>query len=311
MKTFAPNYYKKFKCIAEKCNHNCCIGWEIDIDDDTLSKYQNDNTNFSKTLMEGIEYHDGYACFKLDGKGRCAFLNENSLCEIILHMGEHSLCQICSDHPRFRNYYSDRIEMGLGLCCEEAAKIILDEDSPFLMEIISDDFCNDTINEYDTAFLQFRNKLFEILNDDNLMLSEKIKVFSSYFEIDFPDLTKDELFDLFISLERLDDHWSVILNQLRETDTSDIVIPDTFDKYFENLIKYYTYRHFTADDSEIVFFIFVSYLMIENICKMHIKNYNELTLNDIVEYCRLYSSEIEYSDENIEKIIDELYKNEP
>ena len=44
---------------------------------------------------------------------------------------------------------------------------------------------------------------------------------------------------------------------------------------------------------------------------MHIKNYNEITLNDMIEYCRLYSSEIEYSDENIEKIIDKLYKNEP
>ena len=101
------------------------------------------------------------------------------------------------------------------------------------------------------------------------------------------------------------------MNQLKETDISDVMIPDTFNKYFENLIKYFTYRHFIADDSEIIFFILVSYSMIENLCKMHIKNYNELTLNDIVEYCRLYSSEIEYSDENIEKIIDRLYKNEP
>ena len=103
----------------------------------------------------------------------------------------------------------------------------------------------------------------------------------------------------------------VILNQLKETDISDVLIPDTSNKYFDNLIKYFTYRHFTADDSEIIFFILISYLMIEKLCKMHIKNYNELKLNDMVEYCRLYSSEIEYSEENIEKIIDELYKNEP
>ena len=311
MKTFVPNYYNDFKCIAEKCNHNCCIGWEIDIDDDTLSKYQNSNSKFSKNLMEGIEYHDDCACFKLDGKGRCAFLNENNLCEIILNIGEDSLCQICSDHPRFRNYYSDRIEMGLGLCCEEAGKIILSQDSPFSLEIISDDNCNDNPDEYDTAFFDFRNNLFQILNDDKLTLNEKIQEFLSFFEIDFPEFTKDELFDLFISLERLDDHWSVILYQLKETDISNVLIPDTFNKYFENLIKYFTYRHFTADDSEIIFFILVSYLMIENLCKMHIKNYNELTVNDMVEYCRLYSSEIEYSDENIEKIIDKLYTNEP
>ena len=34
-----PNYYDKFKCIADKCRHSCCIGWEIDIDDDTMELY--------------------------------------------------------------------------------------------------------------------------------------------------------------------------------------------------------------------------------------------------------------------------------
>ena len=31
-----PNYYDKFKCIANRCKHSCCIGWEIDIDEDTM-----------------------------------------------------------------------------------------------------------------------------------------------------------------------------------------------------------------------------------------------------------------------------------
>ena len=41
MKTVVPHYYKNFKCIADKCRHSCCVGWEIDIDDDTLEKYRN------------------------------------------------------------------------------------------------------------------------------------------------------------------------------------------------------------------------------------------------------------------------------
>ena len=40
MKLYAPSYYKKFKCIADKCEHSCCIGWEIDIDEETLEKYE-------------------------------------------------------------------------------------------------------------------------------------------------------------------------------------------------------------------------------------------------------------------------------
>ena len=35
-----PDYYPQFHCIAERCRHNCCIGWEIDIDAGTLSAYR-------------------------------------------------------------------------------------------------------------------------------------------------------------------------------------------------------------------------------------------------------------------------------
>ncbi len=29
MNTYAPDYYTEFKCIADKCTHSCCVGWEI------------------------------------------------------------------------------------------------------------------------------------------------------------------------------------------------------------------------------------------------------------------------------------------
>ena len=35
-----PDYYNKFTCIADKCPDNCCRGWEIDIDEDTLDYYK-------------------------------------------------------------------------------------------------------------------------------------------------------------------------------------------------------------------------------------------------------------------------------
>ena len=310
MKTFVPNYYKDFKCIAQKCRHNCCIGWEIDIDEETLLKYENRKGKFSRKLKQGIEHNEDCACFRLDGKGRCVFLNEKNLCDIILNLGEESLCQICSDHPRFRNYYSDRIEMGLGLCCEEAGRIILEQDIPFSLVLLSDDGDKDETD--DTEFRKYKENIFEMLNGNKLTLNEKINIFSSYCEYEIPELSKNERIDLFLSLERLDDKWSAVLNQLKGTDISDVIIPEKYDKHFENIIKYFTYRHITTkNDTEMIFFILTSYRMIENLCKMHIKNYCDLTIDDIIEYCRLYSSEIEYSDENIEKIIECLYKNEP
>jgi lysine-N-methylase len=37
MKLRAPKYYLDFACIADRCKHSCCIGWEIDVDADTMA----------------------------------------------------------------------------------------------------------------------------------------------------------------------------------------------------------------------------------------------------------------------------------
>ena len=124
MLTVTPNYYNKFKCIANKCKHSCCIGWEIDIDDATLEKYNGLKSGFADILKSNIVY-DETPHFKLDKHERCPFLNKQGLCDIIINEGEDMLCQICADHPRFRNYYDNVTEIGLGLACEAAAELIL------------------------------------------------------------------------------------------------------------------------------------------------------------------------------------------
>ena len=35
-----PAFYPAFRCKAGECRHSCCRGWEIDIDENTLSTYQ-------------------------------------------------------------------------------------------------------------------------------------------------------------------------------------------------------------------------------------------------------------------------------
>ena len=45
-----PDYYDVFKCKADKCTDNCCIGWEIDIDENTDNLYKNINRDFGKYL---------------------------------------------------------------------------------------------------------------------------------------------------------------------------------------------------------------------------------------------------------------------
>ena len=124
MNLYVPEYYNAFHCIASECRHTCCAGWEIDIDDDSLAKYDKLPGEFGARMRRCIS-RDGTPHFTLTPDERCPLLNSDNLCELILREGEGALCQICSDHPRFRNYFSCRVEMGLGLVCEEAARLIL------------------------------------------------------------------------------------------------------------------------------------------------------------------------------------------
>ena len=105
MKLIYPAYYEKFKCIADRCHHSCCIGWEIDIDEASLSRYEGVKGDFGKRLQCAISY-DGEPHFKLKEGERCPFLNERNLCDMILSLGEDFLCEICASHPRFYNFFS-------------------------------------------------------------------------------------------------------------------------------------------------------------------------------------------------------------
>ena len=139
MKLIVPDYYPKFRCIAGKCKHSCCIGWEIDIDEDTLDTYRIIDGELGKRLQENIDWNCDTPHFILGTHDRCPFLNSDNLCDLIISLGEAALCGICDDHPRFRNEYSDRTEMGLGLSCEAAAKLVLTTPDQVQLAVIEDD----------------------------------------------------------------------------------------------------------------------------------------------------------------------------
>ena len=124
MNIHMPEYYPHFQCTASGCRHTCCAGWEIDIDPESLARYDRLPGDFGDRVRRSVDRGD-VPHFVLTEDERCPLLNDDNLCELILREGEGALCQICRDHPRFRNYFSSRVEMGLGLVCEAAARLIL------------------------------------------------------------------------------------------------------------------------------------------------------------------------------------------
>ena len=135
MNIYAPAYYNKFKCAAGKCCHTCCAGWEIDIDETALEKYGGLSGEFGEKLRGSIDRAD-VPHFRLEEGEKCPFLNSAGLCDIIINLGEEYLCDICRDHPRFRNFWSDRIEIGLGLACESACRLILPDPEPLRIVLL-------------------------------------------------------------------------------------------------------------------------------------------------------------------------------
>lgn len=299
MKVFAPNYYEKFHCIADKCNHSCCIGWEIDIDDATLAQYKKIKTNFGKKLNDSIVFNDDCAYFKLTSNERCPFLNKDNLCEIILNLGENALCQICSDHPRFRNYYGDRVEIGLGLTCEEVARIIINEAECFELVEIDEMDETPTIYEDEIQFFELRNEIFKIINNEN-NFDYIIEKLLNKFSIKFPYKTIFEWVEIYSNLEMLDNNWGNFLNDLKSNENSSFLPNHSNNNALKNLLIYFIYRHlgesiYDGNFNGRLLFAIISCYMILALCKI---GYS------IEDVARMYSSEIEYSDENLNKLID-------
>ena len=100
MQELFPSYYNKFRCIADKCMHSCCVGWEIDIDEETLGIYNSLDGAMGDRIRNSISGEPPHFVLK---DNRCPFLNNKGLCDIISEFGEDGLCDICYLHPRFQN----------------------------------------------------------------------------------------------------------------------------------------------------------------------------------------------------------------
>ncbi|MBR5479440.1 MAG: flagellin lysine-N-methylase [Clostridia bacterium] len=285
-----PNYYEDFSCIADRCKHSCCIGWEIDIDEDTKAFYNSLNTPIGEKIRANIEGEPPH--FILKAGDRCPFLNNDGLCDIILTCGKDALCDICTLHPRFKNFYASFEEVGLGLCCEEAVRVILIRDERFEIEIPK---CDDE----EAEFFKIRQSIFDILQDRKKPMLCRFEDLAREFGLTF-DFVIDTLVEEYLELERLDEKWTDELEKLKEK-TFDKGIFNKYPIYFEQLAVYFIFRHLSEAlyDGDIrgkVNFALMGCFLLGAMWSL---NEDKEKMFDLV---RMYSSEVEYSEENLEKM---------
>ena len=167
IKLRTPGYYKNFHCISSECKDNCCVGgWQIDIDEETAEYYSTVNGDFGKKLRDNIDYDN--LCFRLKD-GKCPFLDNNNLCGIYKELGEEHIGIVCDQFPRFTEYFGSVKERGIGLACEEAAKIILTDRSNFsYSETDTDEDVFDD-SEFDSSLAD----MLMLLRDEFMYIIEK------------------------------------------------------------------------------------------------------------------------------------------
>lgn len=177
MKYHKPSFFDQFKCIGSACTDTCCAGWEIEVDETTAQGYLAEKGAFGDRLRREIGSEPGEYFFKLKNN-RCPFLNKENLCDIFINLGEDRLCDICREHPRFYNWFGDYTEVGLGLCCEEAERILFSNSKPltFVEEVHTDasDLLDDESEECE-QMLEERKAIFTILQNRKKNIGARLK----------------------------------------------------------------------------------------------------------------------------------------
>lgn len=290
MKLFAPEYYKAFRCIADKCTHSCCIGWEIDVDEDTLELYKSAENSYAQEILNSIDVQDTPHFVLKEGE-RCPHLDKNGLCKIITNCGEGYLCDICREHPRFYNNTALGKEVGIGMACEEAARIILSSDS-FDNFLVIDELNGDAEPpEFDA--LPLRSHLFSLIKSSNGRGELLEKISQGYgVTLDSTERYKE----LFENIEYLDGGHKELFCSFNSQPKP----PKSAEDKLKRALAYFIYRHCTDVYSQEEFLSSLGFALVCEALLASLVCQNENF--EIEHFAVVVSEEIEYSTDNTEAI---------
>ena len=244
-----PIYFDEFSCVAGACPDTCCAGWQIMIDEESLEKYGEVQGSFGSRLKNSIDWMEG--CFYQYDR-RCAFLNEENLCDLYSELGPEALCDTCRLYPRHVEEYEGVREWSLSLSCPIAAEMLLSwqGEVPLIEWETPEEEDLDDFEDFDimlyTQLVEARRLCFERLWADNasmefymgacLSLAKEMQlcvdegeyfrleeIIESYREKDWSECTcktsyedKVAFFEEIYSLERLREEWNDVLAEVRE-----------------------------------------------------------------------------------------------
>ena len=314
MKICEPEYYSKFKCIADRCSDTCCKLWQVELDSDAF------------LLLNEIKNSDDFSDIKIKGKnsravilpcknGDCPFLEKSLLCGLYKKVGHDRLPLTCQLYPRFFNTFGGYEERGLSFSCPTAADLIFKNGLEF-NEILNDDPITSFTDVNAERFIvvkEIRDYLIDWVKLSELTLSELIGSILEYAKAvsdllsnaryaEASDLKllnigsfsySEKLFKRTVNLHLrniiLRDNWKLILKSASYNIDRDNI------NYFKIWFCYFVYRYLIRSAGELDFEAVIKSAIISYFLISRIGEDQKLSM-------QLYSKETEHNKRNIDRL---------
>lgn len=307
------DYHHRFRCLAGACPHSCCEQWQVVLDEATAARYRRVEGDLGARLRSAMEDVDGEISFPLRG-GRCPFLNGENLCEIHLCLGEEATSLTCRSHPRFTEEYDGLREVTLAISCPAANALLFSSDAP--LTFVEED---DGETPLDDPLFALREELFRLLYAD-APLKARLRALltlgwaaqsladegedDALYTLRYADVLPVEIPDgppLFPAalealseLEILGADWAALLTRGKTLSPWD---GETHAPALTRLCAYYLFRYVckAMGDGDILGKIQLAVLAV--LTAAHLAPETGLA-----EAARLFSREIEHSEENLDRL---------
>ena len=294
------------------------------MDEASLRRYQNVSGPFGEELRRSIITEaDGSSHYLLTPEGRCPFLREDGLCRQILELGEDALCEICANHPRFFQRFGDLEEQGVGLACEEAARLLFTEPGPLtLLETGTGEAADFAEEALYRLLLDWRAECFAAAADDALSIHERLgAVLSLGRQADRAlwgepwDATPPEVLpghallwlDRLTELEPIDDEWTAALEDALAAAEYPELLEDFAaqggGRQYDRLLSYLLFRYaleavWDQNPKEWADFCVFCVLTVELLdFGRWLRNAQSFSSEDRQDIARIFSKEVEYDPE--------------
>lgn len=327
-----PDFYHKFRCLASACPDNCCVGWEVVVDDDTARFYDTVPGDLGRQLRSAMTTdEDGDRIIRME-EGHCPFWTKNHLCRVELELGHDAPCATCRKFPRLTQDYGVFTEYGLTLACPEAARLILTHHGPWQVET-EGTLGDPGETDLDWAFLrelaEARETLLKELWQEDVPERQALarcllhgRQFQQRFDGFDPEPLPPELppegdprplLHAHLELEILTEDWRLLLEEALAYTGPLPSLPET--GMARNLAADYLYRYWfrAVNDWDCVLrlqLLAVNWAVARHLARVHLALHGSLSQNTLLRLFQLYAKEVEHDDVNRESLEELLLTQE-